>query len=105
MIMAGGLAGFIGVIPGSSLEFAVMVAVGGAAGGLSLNRLERLNVYFRAGLVIAVANVAVGLLFALLQGTTDPLPLLTILGAGSLNGIIAAGGPTVGLELILSHPH
>ncbi len=100
IVLTGALAALIGLTVGNSLEFAVLVAVGGCAGILSLNRLERLPMYFRAGIVIGVVNVAVGLLFSLLQGVIDPLHLATILFGGLLNGIFAAGLAIVGLNLI-----
>src|SRR5262249_36662788 len=99
-VMTGALAALIGLMVGNSLEFAMLVAVGGGAGVLSLNRLERLPMYFRAGLVIGVANVVVGLLFSLLQGPLDPLHLATVLIAGLINGIFSAGLAIVGLYLI-----
>jgi membrane-associated HD superfamily phosphohydrolase len=95
-----GLAALTGLVVGNSLEFAALVAIGGAAGVLSLRRVERLNAYFTAGLVIGVVNVAIGLLFILAQGSVDPFRVLTVLVAGMLNGIIAAGLAVVGLYLI-----
>jgi hypothetical protein len=97
-----GLAVFVGLLNGGSLEFAVLVAVSGMAGILSLNRVERLNAYFVAGLVIGVANVTVGLVFVLLQGVADPVRILTVLVAGLLNGLLSAGLAVVGLYLISS---
>ncbi len=98
--LTGTLAALVGLVMGNSLEFAALVAVGGAAGVLSLNRIERLNSYFVAGLVIGVANVSVELLFILVQGSIDPIRVLTVLLAGVFNGMISAGLAIVGLYLI-----
>ncbi len=94
------LAAIIGLVLGTSLEFAVLVSVGCMSAALSLNRTERLNAYFRAGLIISVANMGVGLLFMLFQSSVEPLRVVTILTAGMLNGIITAGLSIVGLYLI-----
>jgi len=96
------LAVLIGLVMGGSFEFAALVAFGGAAGVLSLNRVERVNAYFRAGLVISVVNVVVSLLFILMQGTVDPVRVVTVLFAGLLNGLLSAGLAIVGLYLISS---
>ncbi len=95
-------AALIGLVTGGSFEFAALVAFGGAAGILSLNRVERVNAYFRAGLVIGVVNVVVSLLFILMQGTGDPIRVVTVLFAGLLNGLLSAGLAVVGLYLISS---
>ncbi len=96
------LALFAGLVMGNSLEFATLVAVGGAAGILALNRTERLNAYFVAGLVIGAVNISVGLLFMLFQGPADPIRVVAMLGGGLLNGILSAGLAIVGLYLISS---
>ena len=100
--LTGALAALIGLITGNSLEFAMLVAVGGAAGILSLHRVERLNGYFRAGLAIAAVNVAVSILFVLFQENIDPVRVLVIITAGLLNGLLSAGLAIVGLYLLSS---
>ena len=100
--LTAGLAVFCGLVTGGSLEFAALVAISGVSGILSLNRIERLNAYFVAGLVVGAANVTVGLVFVLLQGTVDPIRIVTVIVAGFLNGILSAGLAVVGLYLISS---
>jgi cyclic-di-AMP phosphodiesterase PgpH len=100
--MTAALSVLIGLVLGNSLEFAALVAIGGTAGILSLSRIERLNAYFIAGLLIGVANVTIGLLFILVQGSAEPIRIVTVLIAGFLNGIISAGMAIVGLYLISS---
>jgi putative nucleotidyltransferase with HDIG domain len=100
IIMAGGLAALIGLINGGSLEYAAIAAIASAAGVLSLQRAERLNAYFVAGLVIAAMNMTVGVIFLLLSGSVDPVRLLSILTAGLFSGVLAAGLAVVGLYVI-----
>jgi cyclic-di-AMP phosphodiesterase PgpH len=101
------LAVLVGVMLNGSLELTLMVAVGGTAAIVSSRRVERFNYYFRAGLVIGVMNVAVGLLFILMRGTTDPSRILVTLIACLLNGLLASGLGIVGtyfLSTILNLP-
>lgn len=102
IILTSALAALVGLILGGSLEFAALVAIGGMAGILSLQRVERLNAYLRAGLVIALANACAGVFFLLLQGDADPTQLLTVISAGLINGMISAGLAIVGIYLISS---
>ena len=102
IILTGSLAALIGLILGNSLEFSALVAIGGMAGILSLQRVERLNAYLRAGLVIAVANLTAAVFFLLLQGDGDPTQLVTVISAGIINGVISAGLAIVGMYLISS---
>jgi putative nucleotidyltransferase with HDIG domain len=53
-----------------------------------------------AGLVIAFVNVGVVLVFYLLGWPADPLGALSLIGAGWLNGILAAAASLAGLYLI-----
>lgn len=94
------LAGLTGLVAGGSLELAIMMAAGGTAGILSMSRTEKLNGYFRAGLIIGVANVMVILLFMLLQGNVDPIRVITTSTAGMLNGIFSAGIGVAGLYIV-----
>jgi putative nucleotidyltransferase with HDIG domain len=100
LILTGAFAAVVGLIMGNSLEFTLLVALSGAAGILSLHRVERLNAYFVAGLVISITNVAVGTLFMLIQGNVDPVTVVVVLAAGLLNGVLSAGLAIVGLYLI-----
>jgi putative nucleotidyltransferase with HDIG domain len=55
----------VGLLAGGSLEFTLYVLVGGMTASLALWRLERLNAFLWAGLLVAVANVAVVVAFEL----------------------------------------
>ena len=86
-----GLAFLIGLMDNNSLETASLVAVGGLIGTLTLQRSERLNSFFFAGLMVAAANIAVVSLFNLnIPITEETTQLLTLLFYSFLNGILAA---------------
>lgn len=86
------------VVAGNSLEVAVLVALTGIAGVLTLNRTERLNGYFLAGLTIGVVNIVIGLVFLLVRNTNlDAGQILALFAAGLLSGVLAAGLGLVGL--------
>ena len=84
------LAGLVGILAGSSMEITAYVAAGGVIAALSLGRIERLNTLFRAGLYVALINIAVILAFRLSEGSTDPIGLLTLIAAAALNGGLSA---------------
>src|SRR5258708_33896227 len=63
IVLTGALAALTGLTVGNSLEFAVLVAVGGCAAILSLNRLEPLPMYCRAGISLGAVNRPWGLRF------------------------------------------
>lgn len=100
--LMGGLAVLIGLVSGNSLEFSMLVATSGIAGVLTLRRVERLNAYFKAGLMIALATICIGLLFLLIQGTIEPVNILTIIVSGMINGALSAGLGIVGLYFVSS---
>lgn len=85
-----GLAFLIGLMNGDSLEVTVYVAVGGIIGTLTLQRAERLNSFFLAGLIVGVSNLAVAALFNLASDAESAGNLLLILGMSFVNGILAA---------------
>jgi putative nucleotidyltransferase with HDIG domain len=99
MILTAALAALIGIVTGNSLEAAVLAGATGAAGVLVLGRVERLNAYFVAGLVIGVVNVVIGLIFSLTATVMDPAHIVAAIPAGLLSGILAAGLGLVGLYL------
>jgi putative nucleotidyltransferase with HDIG domain len=90
----------VGVLGGGSLELAVYAAAGGLAAALTLDRLERLSVFFRAGLYVALVNVAVVLAFRMAGGVTDVVGMLTLLATGAVNGGVSASLSVGGLFLI-----
>ncbi len=87
-----GMASLIGLMQGNSLEMALLVGVGGIMATLTLRRPERMNGYFLPGVLVALTNVAVVVIF--FQGDTTMLVadvgLLERVVYALLNGILAA---------------
>jgi putative nucleotidyltransferase with HDIG domain len=94
------LAGLVGVIAGNSFEIAIYTAVGGLVAILALSGAEHLNKFFWAGVYVAVADSLVILTFHVPGGGTDPVGVVTLLGAAVLNGGLSASLTLVGLFLI-----
>ncbi|HET6744787.1 MAG TPA: HDIG domain-containing protein [Candidatus Limnocylindria bacterium] len=86
--MAVALAVLAGVMNGGSLEPAVYTMAGGIASLIAIVRAERLNAFVRAGLVLAVTNMAVVLAFSLLE-QRDLAGMLQGMAAGSVNAALA----------------
>lgn len=84
------MAMIVGYLSGGSLELTVYALIGGLVAPLILGRAERLSAYLWAGLFVSLMNVAVILAFRLPGQFLAPLSLLTLLGAGFANGLIAA---------------
>jgi putative nucleotidyltransferase with HDIG domain len=94
------VAGLVGYIAQFSLEMATYAVVGGILAVLTLSDTQRINALFRAGLVAAVGNVAVILIFRLPQNIA-PSELLTLVLLGVVNGpLIAAALSLAGLFII-----
>lgn len=101
IVMTMALAALAGFMGGQSLEFAVLVAVAGTLGVMSLGRTERLNAYFVAGGVVAIAAISNAVLFALgLDGPVDAFTLLSQIAGSLANGMLSAALALVGLYLI-----
>jgi hypothetical protein len=86
-IIAGLVAGYVS---GGSLEITVYLLVGTLMGAMSLGQAERLKTFLRAGMSVALTNVAVILLFGLLRPEQDMVKV-TI---DALVGFIAGGMAT-----------
>jgi putative nucleotidyltransferase with HDIG domain len=86
--MAAALAMLTGIVNPNGLETATYVLAGGAAALMTVARAERLNAFLRAGVVIALANVAVVVAFALLDGT-DLTGMLQLSAAGLVNAALS----------------
>jgi hypothetical protein len=88
-----GLAFLIGTISDNSLEITALIGAGGVMGALALRRVERLNSFFFAGVVIALVNILVVMIFNLGSATAEiaPLPVLLIYAVigGVLSGMTA----------------
>jgi putative nucleotidyltransferase with HDIG domain len=91
-----GLGLMVGFMLGQRLELSVLVVVSSLIGILSLRRAERLNSYFFAGLMIALANIAVIIMFNFdfaplsFQSTEDANSLLQLIFFAGINGILSA---------------
>lgn len=83
------LATIVGIMANNSLEMAVYTATGGLLAVLTLRDTIRINAVFRAGLMAALGNMAVILIFRLPQNI-DGIELAELLALGLLSGVIAA---------------
>jgi putative nucleotidyltransferase with HDIG domain len=93
-------AGLVGFMSQESLEMTIYSLAGGTIAILTLRDSQRINALFRAGLVAAVGNVAVILMFRL-PTNIEPAELMTLLLLGLINGpIISAGLSLAGVFLI-----
>jgi putative nucleotidyltransferase with HDIG domain len=96
-------AGAAGLAMGNSLEFAILIGLTGTLGVLSLDRTERLNAYFMAGLVICVTAMGVAALFALqTEGSPDLVIVFSQVLGAMVNGLLSAAVGLVGL-FVISH--
>ncbi len=93
--MAIGLAVVAGLVNDAALGPVMYVAAGGFASLVIILQAERLNAFVRAGLVLALVNVAVVVGFGLLDGL-DPTGIAQLALAGLVNAalsvILAVGG-------------
>ncbi len=93
--MAIGLAIVAGLVNGATLGPAMYVAAGGFASLVIILQAERLNAFVRAGIVLALVNVAVVVAFGLLDGL-DATGIAQLALAGVVNAalsvILAVGG-------------
>jgi cyclic-di-AMP phosphodiesterase PgpH len=81
---------FVGSLAGGSFELIVLPLAAGLVGVMTLGRHERINSLLWSGVYVALSNVAVILIFRL-NGETDLLGLVTLVGAGLFSGVLAAG--------------
>jgi putative nucleotidyltransferase with HDIG domain len=93
--MAIGLAVVAGLVNGAALGPVMYVAAGGFASLVTILQAERLNAFVRAGIVLAIVNVAVVVAFGLLDGL-DATGIAQLAAAGLVNAalsvILAVGG-------------
>jgi cyclic-di-AMP phosphodiesterase PgpH len=87
-VMAALLAVIAGVVNPNGLEPAVYVLAGGMTALLGIMRAERLNAFLRAGLFLAMTNIAVVSAFGLLD-QTDLTGVLQLGGAGLVNAFLS----------------
>ncbi len=86
--MALALALLAGVMNQDSLQPAVYTMAGGMAALITIVRAERLNVFVRAGVAIAAANILVLTAFNLIE-QRDLAAILQGLGAGTVNAALS----------------
>jgi putative nucleotidyltransferase with HDIG domain len=88
----------LGVMANNSLEIATLVIAGGLVGALLLRRTERLNSYFVIGVIIALTNLVVVVLFNLeLISSADTGSLGVLILYGLMNGVLSAMVALVGM--------
>lgn len=75
----------VGFLAGGSLEFTLYILVGGLTASMVLWRLERLNAFLWAGLLVAAANVAIVLAFELQAIDYSARSLMTQTGLAIAN--------------------
>ena len=92
--MAITLAIFAGVVNNSALEVAVYVVAGGMVCLFTVERAERLNIFVRTGVALALTNIAVVIAFSLL-GQRDGAAMVQLSAMGVVNAglsvILAVG--------------
>jgi len=89
------MAGLIGFTVANSLELTIYYAAGGLLAALTLRDAQRINAFFRAGVVAAVGYVTVIVAFRLTQDL-GTLELLQLLLYGLANGVLSAALTLVG---------
>ncbi|MBK7920084.1 MAG: HDIG domain-containing protein [Chloroflexi bacterium] len=89
------MAGLIGFNVANSLELTIYYAAGGLLAALTLRDAQRVNAFFRAGVVAAVGYITVIVIFRLTQDI-GTLELLQILLYGLANGVLSAALTLVG---------
>lgn len=84
-----GLAFLIGLVANDSLEITTLIAAGGIIGTLGLQRAERLNQFFVAGILVGIINAAIVIIFNFastnISGGTD---LLIALAFSVFSGLL-----------------
>ena len=94
------MAALFGFLATNSLELAVYTAVGGLLSILTLQDVQRINAFFRAGLAAAIGYCAVILLFRLNQDTIDAINMLELMGYAVVNGTLSAAITLVGFFIL-----
>jgi cyclic-di-AMP phosphodiesterase PgpH len=94
MVVQAFVAIIAGAANGSSLELATYFLVGGVAGIITIRRGDRIGLFIRAGVVIAIVNVLVIAVFSLLgERDLTGIAQLVIAGiASALGSAVAAAG-------------
>ena len=93
------VATLIGFLAQESLELTVYMAIGPLFAALVLRDAQRINAFFRAGLVAALGNLAVILVFRLTQ-EIETVELLQLILFSVLNGLISSSITLAGFFVI-----
>jgi hypothetical protein len=86
----------VGSVSGGSLELITYGFVSGALAALMVWRVERLNTFIWTGVLVSITNLAVVLVFALINQNTEVRLLLTLGVASLVSGAIAASVTLIG---------
>lgn len=89
----------IGLVAQESLELMVYTTAGPIFATLTLRDAQRINAFFRAGLVAGLANIVVILVFRVAQDMA-PVELAQLLSFSILNGLISASITLAGFFVI-----
>lgn len=89
------IAGLLGYTNQQSLEIAVYCAVGPLFAVLTLRDAGRIIAFFRAGMLAALTNMVVVLIFRYFQ-YTETVELIQLLAFGLVNGLLISTGVTLG---------
>ncbi|KAA3663888.1 MAG: HDIG domain-containing protein, partial [Chloroflexi bacterium] len=94
------MAVLFGFIAPNSLELTLYVLVGGILATLTLNDSQRINAFFRAGVIAAVGHIVVILIFRFSQDVVDEIALLQLMLYGIANGVLSAALTLVGFYVM-----
>ena len=87
----------------NALELTIYYVVTSMFGVLMLGRGQRVTSFFRAGVAAASIGAAIVLTYRILDPLTDPVGLLTLVGAAFVNGAVS-GGLTILLQFFAAQP-
>jgi putative nucleotidyltransferase with HDIG domain len=93
------VASLIGLLAQESLEMMLYMAIGPLFAALTLRDAQRVNAFFRAGVVAALANMVVILLFRVTQDVAA-VELLQLMLFSILNGLISASVTLAGFFVV-----
>lgn len=89
----------VGLVAQESLELTFYMAIGPLFAALTLRDAQRINAFFRAGLVAALANMLVILVFRMSQDVA-PVEILQLLAFSIGNGFISASITLAGFFVV-----
>ena len=94
------MAALIGFLAPNSMELAAYTAVGGLLAILTLQDVQRINAFFRAGLAAAIGYCAVILVFRLNQDMIDVANMLELMAYAVVNGMLSAALTLIGFFIM-----